>query len=332
MSRKVSIIIPIKEINEYIRESIPHILNLDYYDFEILIFPDVWGQDRVRLMSDPKIRIIPTGVIGPAQKRNLALKYAQGEILAFIDDDAYPRKDWLKKAVFHFENQEVAAVGGPAVTPESDSFWQKVSGVVFLSKFSGGNPERYWPIGRVKEIDDWPSVNLLVRKSDFAAVDGFNSEFWPGEDTKLCLDLIKKLNKKIIYDPEVFVWHHRRSGLGRHLRQIGRYGLHRGFFARRYPENSFRLKYFLPSIFLIFVIAGWFLLFFTTVFGLIYLGLWLLYLASLVIAVFGIYKSIKDIKVSLATIPYIFLTHIYYGLRFIQGFVFTKNLKSKLRQ
>lgn len=319
---RVSIIIPVKEINNYIRESIPHILNLDYRNFEILIFSDIPSGEKFE-----KTKIIPTGKLGPAQKRNLALEHVEGEILAFLDDDAFPRKDWLKQGVKHFENSHIAAVGGPAVTPENDTFSQKVSGAVFLSKLSGGNPERYWPVGKTKEVDDWPSVNLLVRKSDFAAVNGFNSNYWPGEDTQLCLDLVKKLNKKIIYDPEVFVWHHRRSGLIKHLKQIGSYGLHRGFFAKKYPENSFKLKYFIPAGFFIFVAFDWILLFLPYPLKLAYSSIWLMYLLALIVSFFDIYLKIKDIKVTFIAIPYIFLTHIYYGYKFLQGLL-SKKLSS----
>lgn len=55
----------------------------------------------------------------------------------------HPRSDWLKNAVRHFDDPNIAAVGGPAVTPPDDSFWQRVSGAVFLSKIGGGCPERY---------------------------------------------------------------------------------------------------------------------------------------------------------------------------------------------
>ena len=40
MNKKVSIIIPVKEINDYIREAISHHLKLDYDNYEILIFSD----------------------------------------------------------------------------------------------------------------------------------------------------------------------------------------------------------------------------------------------------------------------------------------------------
>lgn len=324
---RVDIIIPVKQINHYIHESIPEILNLDYEDYGIIILPDTFNGE-----SFPKTKVIPTGCIGPAQKRDLALRYSSADILAFIDDDAYPRRDWLKNGVRHFDDPTIAAVGGPAVTPPDDSFWQRISGAVFLTKIGGGCPERYWPVGMVREVDDWPSVNLLVRRDVFEKVGGFNSEYWPGEDTKLCLDIIK-MGKKIIYDPDVFVWHHRREGLLRHLKQIGRYGLHRGFFAKKFPETSMRFKYFLPSLFVIFLTIGIPLLYYgKSLSTMLYFTGIVVYLFALAVAFFQIQNKEKNIAISLISLPYIFLTHVWYGIRFLQGYLFTKNLKSKLRR
>jgi GT2 family glycosyltransferase len=325
--KSVSIIIPVKEINNYIRESIPHILKLDYNDFEIIILTDTSDKEVF-----PKARVITTGPVGPAEKRDIGARHAKGEILAFLDDDAYPRPDWLKNAVRHFKDNNVAAVGGPAVTPPDDTFYQRISGAVFLSRMSGGNPERYWPVGDICEVDDWPSVNLFVHKEVFERIGGFNSAYWPGEDTKLCLDIVKS-GKKIIYDPNVFVWHHRREGLGRHLRQVGSYGLHRGFFAKKFPETSRRLKYFFPSFFVLFLIIGVIILIMNEPIlnRLFYAGLGI-YLLSLIIALYQIQGKEKNLKIALVSLLYIFLTHIYYGISFLQGFLFTRNLKSKLRK
>ena len=87
MNPRVSIIIPCKEIGDYARESIEHCLKLDYPDFEILVLPD--AKSTLNLLG---VRIIPTGPVGPAEKRDLAASKADSELLAFIDDDAYPDK------------------------------------------------------------------------------------------------------------------------------------------------------------------------------------------------------------------------------------------------
>ena len=323
---RVSIIIPVKKINEYINESIWHISSLDYDDFEILILPDSGDLSDIKFSKEEltdKLKVVPTGPLDPAAKRDVGAKQARGEILAFLDDDAYPRKDWLTNAVKHFENPEIAAVGGPAITPKEDSFWQRVSGAVYLSPLGGGNCDRYWPGKKRFFVDDWPSVNLFVRKNDFGKVGGFNSHYWPGEDTKLCFDLTHRLNKKIIYDPNVLVWHHRRSGFLRHLKQVGQYGLHRGYFAKKYPETSFRIKYFVPSLFLAFVTIGTVISFFSSQFTLFFSVCFWIYGLSLIYSFIVILARERALFVSLLVLPYIFSTHVVYGFQFLRGLVST---------
>ncbi|MDH5573155.1 MAG: glycosyltransferase, partial [Gammaproteobacteria bacterium] len=211
-----TIIIPVKSINEYVRETVPYVQKLMNQQWELIILPNDIEPDE---WNDSRIRIIASGNVGPAKKRDMGAESANGNVLVFLDDDSYPEKNLLDVAAVHFIDSSVTAIGGPAITPPHDTYWQKVSGSVFLSRFSGGAPERYIPIGRVKEVDDWPSVNLMVRKNDFLNIGGFNSPYWPGEDTKLCLDLIKT-GKKILYVPDLIVWHHRRAGFAAHLKQV----------------------------------------------------------------------------------------------------------------
>ena len=136
---KYSFIIPVKAINDYIKESVSKINLIKRDDYEIIIYPDLVDNS----FQATKIKQISTGHVGPAEKRTLAIHDALGEILIFIDDDAYPKEDFLSKIDSDFLNSEVLAVGGPAITPDTDNFWQKVSGAVFLSSLSGGNAERY---------------------------------------------------------------------------------------------------------------------------------------------------------------------------------------------
>lgn len=316
---KVSIIIPVKRINDYIHESMDYILNLDYPSLEVLIFPD----ERDRVHSWPKTRIIASGKVGPAEKRDLALKYASGKILAFLDDDAYPEPDWLKKMVPLFRDEKVAAVGGPAITPDSDGVLQKVSGAIFESYVGGGfTRNRYLPIGKRKEEVDWPTVNLLVWREAFAEVGGFNCNYWPGEDTKLCLDLLEA-GYKIIYNPKGIVYHHRRSDLWKHFKQIGSYALHRGYFAKIYPKTSLKIGYFVPTLFVLYLLFIILILFRISNFE-------FRILASIPLAVYALGLIIDAITISirwrnplvgLITIPMIFFTHIWYGIRFVQGLI-----------
>lgn len=317
---KVSIIIPVIAINDYIMESIPKILELDYSDFEIIIFPDQLDSAH----HWPKTKIISSGKVGPAEKRDLAIKYAKGEILAFLDDDAYPKKDWLRSMIPVFYDDKVGAVGGPAITPKNDGVLQKVSGAIFESFLGGGfTRNRYLPIGKISEVDDWPTVNLLIRKEVFIEVGGFNCVYWPGEDTKLCLD-VTNAGYKIIFNPLGLVYHHRRSDLMKHFKQIGSYALHRGFFARKYPKTSLKIGYFVPTLFDLYLIFltfnfAWKWTFQYWVFVPAMAYLCCLFLDAIVVSI-----RWRNILIGLIVIPMIFLTQVWYGLRFVQGLILPK--------
>lgn len=350
---KYSFIIPVKEINDYIRQSVPRILEIERNDYEVIVCTDEFepstgaiNKDNNRdnecwYDDDGRVLLIASGAVGPATKRNLAAGRARGDILVFVDDDAYPDKKFLdildSDFAGDFKNEKIAAVGGPALTPAENNFWQKVSGAVFLSSCSHSHPERYAPLGEKKLVDDWPSVNLSVRKAAFEKAGGFKSEYWPGEDTKFCLDLLEKCEGGILYNPGLVVWHHRREGLARHLKQVGNYGLHRGFFAKKYPATSRKFVYFIPSAFLCFVFFGAALSFYSNIFLNLYLAGWGVYLLVLIKAFFDILSREKTetffrrVFIALNAIYYIVLTHLFYGLKFIQGFIFTRELKSKLR-
>jgi glycosyltransferase involved in cell wall biosynthesis len=323
---KYSFIIPVKHINDYIRQSVPEILKIKRDDFEILIYPDETTDE-----TWPKTRQVASGPAGPAAKRNLARRDAKGEILVFIDDDAYPANNFLDILEEDLGDKKVIAVGGPAITPKESKFWARVSGATFLSPLSGGFPERYRPVGKKKLVSDWPSVNLSIRKKEFCEVEGFSCEFWPGEDTKLCHDLLTKKNARILYDPALIVHHHRREGLWKHICQIGAYGLHRGYFSKVFPETSRNWRYFMPSLLVLFIVFGAIASYFSRTIWYFYIFGWSVYLVALMNAFYDIWKHERNILITLAASYYIFLTHIFYGIRFIQGLVFTRELKSKLR-
>ena len=307
--KKISIIIPVKEVNDYIRQAMEHYAHLEYDDYEILIFPDNPSDEHF-----PRTRIIPSGEVGPADKRDMALQYAEGEIFAFTDDDAYPRADWLKNAVRYFDDPEVGAVGGPAVTAPEDDIWQQASGKIYESFLcSGGYIYRYLP-KEEREVDDLPSVNLIVRRDVFEKVGGYDSNYYPGEDTKLCLDIVEN-GKRIIYSPDVLVYHHRRKVFRQHLKQATNYAKHRGYFAKALPKTSCKPGYFIPSLFVLGLIAGPVMSYFVFALWYVYFAVLVLYFILLIVSI----GKTSSYKVWVLTFIGIIATHIGYGVMFIRG-------------
>ncbi|PIN94833.1 hypothetical protein COU61_00225 [Candidatus Pacearchaeota archaeon CG10_big_fil_rev_8_21_14_0_10_35_13] len=306
---KFSIIIPTREVNHFIREAIPHHLNQDYKDFEIIIVTEV---DEKEIFE--KTRYIKVGKVPPSEKRNLGVRESRGEIIAFIDDDAYPEKKWLENADKTFEDESIVGIGGPGILPEKSTFFQKVSNKVYAlsSRFTGIRYEK----GKKREINDWPTCNFLVRKKDFLKAGGFNSKYWGGEDTQVCYSLIKS-GKRIVYDPEVIVHHHTRKTLRNHLKQTLFWGMWRGFFMRLYPKNSIKPIFFMPALFVLGLLFGGVLSIISKTIRSIYLAILGLYLIFLVIT--GI--RTKSIKLFLPVIIVTFLTQVTYGIGLLKGVI-----------
>jgi len=295
-----------------------------YRNFEVIVLPDEKGNgERGTGNADNKsfaLTFLPTGKVRPAEKRNIGIAAAKGDIVAFIDDDAYPDSRWLENAVKYFSEPSIGGVGGPGVTPSGDGFLAQAGGRVYANVFVSGNYRYRYVGGRVRlDVDDYPSCNLLVRTDLLRKIGGYRTDFWPGEDTLLCEAIVLGEHKRIVYDPWAIVYHHRRRLFGPHLRQLGRYGFHRGYFVKRFPATSCRPGYFVPSLFVLGVLLGGAVFALpahpvATVLRWIYIG------------VTGFYALVTLLS-SFSFNPFMWLftwlgvvtSHLWYGIRFLQG-------------
>jgi GT2 family glycosyltransferase len=216
--------------------------------------------------------------------------------------------------VKYLENPKVGGVGGPGLTPEADGLIQKAGGYV-LSSFMVGNLSNRYKTKQSFESDDIHSCNFIAWKSVVKEAGGWNEKYWPGEDTLMCL-AIKKLGKKLIESSEVVVYHHRRSLFSPHLKQVSRFGEHRGFFAKKFPENSLKPIYFFPSLLVLSLFVGVLLSFFFSFFVyIVVLGVAAYLALSLVAAAL----QVRKVKLILLVWSGMIVTHIVYGVFFLSG-------------
>lgn len=311
----VSIIIPCRRIEAYEKESIEGCLALKWTNIEILLLPD---EIQESYDYPSKVRIIPTGKIKPAIKRNIGIQHASGEYIAFLDSDAYPIPEWLENAIPLFSDERVGLVGGPSLTPPNDDVKRQASGLILASKIGGGGLANRYLAGRPTSVDDIPSSNMITKKSIMDQLGGFNADYWPGEDTYLCLQIKRDLNKEILYSPEVVVYHHRRRVFKPHLKQIWGYGTHRGYFAKKFPENSRQLTYFIPSLFVLFNAIGIPL---AVILPSLFLMPFLVIIGAYFAACIASGSATRNAKVGLMVIAGIPLTHVVYGIGFLKGLV-----------
>jgi glycosyltransferase involved in cell wall biosynthesis len=167
----------------------------------------------------------------PALRRNAAARSATGEVLAFIDDDAFASTGWIQTAMSYLEtNPDVIAVGGPDPAPADSTTGQLFAETLLATPWIGSGVlchENRSGIHAVKRPNDVALVNLFVRRDTFDQAGGFDERIgYVGEDTAL----IEKLMKlgRVVYHSGVVVHHQRRFFPRAYLAQRWRYRLKTG--------------------------------------------------------------------------------------------------------
>jgi GT2 family glycosyltransferase len=229
----------------FVDECLAHLERQTFRNFDVFLVPD-----EPFAFEDPRLHVIPSGHVLPNRKRQIAAEASTAEVLAFIDDDAYPDREWLANAMRHFADPDVVAAGGPAVTPPGDSPRQRASGAIFSAEIvTATTRHRYVPEPQ-RDVDSLASCNLLVRREAFLRDAEGSVRYWPGEDILACMFAARD-GARIVYDPAALVYHHRRAVFAPHLRQVWNYGHFRGHFLHRLSTSRNDAVYAVPAAFVI---------------------------------------------------------------------------------
>lgn len=190
----------------------------------------------------------------PSRQRNLAAAAANGEFLYFLDDDSQVSPGFLQKAVRHYEDPAVAAVGGPSLTPDSDSVLQHSFALALSSVFGGGGMRnRYRQTGEVRLTCDRELIlcNLSFRKESFISFGGFDERLYPNEENEL-MERIRRNGGKLIHDPGLAVYRSQRPTFMAFSRQLLGYGRGRG--EQTVLSGIVRPITLIPSLFLCYLL------------------------------------------------------------------------------
>jgi len=143
--------------------------------------------------------------------RNIGLKAAFGDVIAFVDDDAFAQDGWLENLLGTFVRFPLAgAVGGralnrqPGEATEGKARIGRLNGSGTLHGFFAADP------GQVIEVDHVMGCNMCFRRDVLAELGGFRTDY-PGisgvrEDSDMCLR-VKKLGYRILFNPAAVVDH-----------------------------------------------------------------------------------------------------------------------------
>ena len=191
----------------------------------------------------------------PSVQRNLAAREARGEILYFLDDDSRVSPGFLERAAAHCADARVAAVGGPSLTPATDSALQRAIGVAFASAIGGGGVRnRYRKSGTARFSSDNELIlcNLSFRREVFLAHEGLDERLYPNEENEL-MDRLQQEGHLLVHDPELAVTRSQRRTYRAYVRQM--YGYGRGRGEQTLIAGKVKPVSLAPSLFLIYALT-----------------------------------------------------------------------------
>jgi O-antigen biosynthesis protein len=183
--------------------------------------------------SHPRARLVSSPHAGLSASRNAGYRAASGELVAYLDSDAWPPPQWpfylALGGLDPAPREDVVGVGGPNVPPPSDPVAAHV-----VARSPGGPLPQLVEENRALHL---PGCNLAIRRDVLVRLGGFDEALRTASDDLELQWRIADTGGRLGYHPAALVWHHRRPGLRPYLRQQRGYGRSQALVEARHEQR-----------------------------------------------------------------------------------------------
>jgi glycosyltransferase involved in cell wall biosynthesis len=226
----ISVVVCAFNAEDTIDECLRHACALDYPELEIILIDD-GSTDATAAIARrhrrARVVTVPHGGLGAA--RNEGIRQAGGDVVAYLDSDAYPCPEWPYYLALGFDSSRVGGVGGPNLPPARDPV-----GAHIVARAPGGPVHVLVSDDRAEHV---PGCNMAFWKEVLEGLGGFDPIYTAaGDDVDFCWKVLDH-DWEIGFHPAALVWHHRRASLGTYLRQQRSYGRSEALVEARNPER-----------------------------------------------------------------------------------------------
>jgi GT2 family glycosyltransferase len=154
--------------------------------------------------------VFPEGAKHMTRARNEALLHVSGDVIAFLDDDAYVRQEWSRNLVAVFEDGTISAVAGRTCNGEEGEESRGIEAVGRLlpdGRLTGNFAAN---VRDVVDVDHGIGANMAFRREVLAELGGFRDDFGgvgaPREDTDM-FTRVRLSGRRVVFAPGVVVDH-----------------------------------------------------------------------------------------------------------------------------
>jgi GT2 family glycosyltransferase len=200
-----------------LRDTLDALGRLEYPDFEVIVVNDGSTDATPSIAASyGGVRLISTANHGLSAARNTGWQAAAGEIVAYIDDDAYPDPHWLHYLAHAFMTTGHVGIGGPNIAPPGDG------PVADCVANAPGGPVHVLLTDTLAE--HIPGCNMAFRRAALAEIGGFDARYrTAGDDVDVCWRLQER-GGTLGFHAGAMDWHHRRNSVRMYWRQQKGYG------------------------------------------------------------------------------------------------------------
>jgi GT2 family glycosyltransferase len=226
---KISVIVCTHNGAATLAQCLQRTSELAYPDFEVIVVDDGSADASAAIARAHGVELIQTEHRGLSFARNAGVERAAGEIVAFLDDDAYPDPDWLKYVAASLRANDYAGMGGPNIPPDDDGL------IADCVAVAPGGPIHVLISDR--EAEHVPGCNMAFRKSALQEIGGFDERFRvAGDDVDVCWRL-QESGGALGFSAGAVVMHRRRNSVRRYLKQQYGYGKAEALLERKWPNR-----------------------------------------------------------------------------------------------
>ena len=219
--------------SRFIGDCLSALARQDYPDYEVIVIDDGSTDTTAEIARGFDVDLVSTPNQGLSAARNEGLARASGEVVAYIDDDAYPDQDWLRYLGWVYMTAGVQGAGGPNLPPPGDG---RTAELVALAP---GGPNHVLRTDTVAE--HVPGCNSSYRTDALRAIGGYDTRFRTAGDDVDVGWRIQEAGGTIGFSAGAMVWHHRRGTAKGYLKQQRGYGYAEALLERKWPSRSNRL-------------------------------------------------------------------------------------------
>jgi GT2 family glycosyltransferase len=229
VSPRVSVVVCCHNEERHLVTCLEGLEELVYPDYEVIVVDD-GSTDRTAAIAEQfDVRLVSTENRGLAAARNLGLELATGEIVAYVDGDAWPDPHWLTYLVAAFQDSDHVGIGGPNLPPPNAGPVEQC-----VANAPGGPTHVLVSDAEAEHI---PGCNMAFRKEALEAIGGFDTQFRAaGDDVDICWQLQGR-GWTLGFDPAAVVWHRRRHTVRGFWRQQIGYGKAEALLERKWPKK-----------------------------------------------------------------------------------------------